>query len=80
MVILLVVAVVQSAVIWHLRRLAPACKDSLALVAHNWRKLHGADTITFLHNLLQFYIIHGTKVESDLVEHCIIPVLVLLLT
>ena len=53
-------------------------QDSLALVAHNWRKLHGANTITFLHNLLQFYIIHGTNVESDFVEHCI-KLLVLLL-
>ena len=30
----------------------------------NCTTLHGANTITFLHNLLQFYV-YGTKVESD---------------
>ena len=35
--------------------------------------LHGANEITFL----IIYYVNGTKVESDLVEHCVILVLLL---
>ena len=61
--VLLVVAVVQSAIIWHQRRSAPAFND-----CHQWSKSSEED---FLSKTMHWWKHEHKTAEHDLVAHCI---------